>query len=114
MRISDWSSDVCSSDLDVHPHTGVAPRGGQGMHALVARRGRVALAVGDVFQDGRDGVLLGILRQPAESSQTASVRHSDEGIRNFGECPNRSGLQVPYLSVTTKRSAERRVEKMGV
>src|SRR3546814_4930356 len=22
MRISDWSSDVCSSDLDVRPHTG--------------------------------------------------------------------------------------------
>src|SRR3546814_9818087 len=63
------------------------------MHALVARRGRVALAVGDVFQDGRDGVLLGILRQPDAGSQTASVRQSDEGILNFGDLPKRPGLQ---------------------
>src|SRR3546814_3359356 len=29
MRISDWSSDVCSSDLGVHPRTFAAPVGGE-------------------------------------------------------------------------------------
>src|SRR3546814_16732145 len=41
MRISDWSSDVCSSDLPCRPHVGVGHRrpgqGRQGAHA--ARRG---------------------------------------------------------------------------
>src|SRR3546814_20318468 len=37
MRISDWSSDVCSSDLDGH-----APRSGKDRAAPAARDGRVA------------------------------------------------------------------------
>src|SRR3546814_13370339 len=83
------------------------------MHALVARRGRVALAVGDVFQDGRDGVLLGILRQPDAGSQTASVRQSDEGILNFGDLPKRPGLQVHSLSCTTMLLLLRPLERLG-
>src|SRR3546814_13022912 len=74
---------------DVHPHTGVAPRGGQGLYALVARRGRVALAVGDVFPAGRAGVLLGILTQPDSGTPTASSRQRTDVILNFREFPKR-------------------------
>src|SRR3546814_2326210 len=49
MRISDWSSDVCSSDL--------RQGGGQGARQIAVRR---VEAAGAVERDARDAALLGI------------------------------------------------------
>src|SRR3546814_2112701 len=44
MRISDWSSDVCSSDLGGAPDAGPLAHGGEGRHADPAGRTHAALA----------------------------------------------------------------------
>ncbi len=64
----------------VHPDGGVAMTGRVGMHGLVARRGAVALAIGDVFQDGRDGGLAGIFGQPGARGQAGTVREGNPGV----------------------------------
>src|SRR3546814_4298869 len=50
MRISDWSSDVCSSDLPVVPALHVSDRGGREV-AGTDQRVRVAM----LFQEGPPG-----------------------------------------------------------
>src|SRR3546814_10661482 len=60
MRISDWSSDVCSSDLHIPDHvTGVDPDGAGGI-ASVATRQNGAIE-GDLFIDctGHASLLIG-------------------------------------------------------
>ena len=49
---------------DVDPHAGIAVAGQIGMGERVALIGAVALAVGQILQDRRHRILLGILRQP--------------------------------------------------
>src|SRR3546814_5632362 len=50
MRISDWSSDVCSSDLAVQPDTGLGPLLRHGAGLRIAPGGKAQ-------QDGRDALL---------------------------------------------------------
>jgi hypothetical protein len=54
---------------DVHTHPGIAVAGQVGKARGVARRGAVALAVGDVVDHGRHRMLLGILGQPDAGPQ---------------------------------------------
>src|SRR3546814_5539929 len=71
MRISDWSSDVCSSDLVLEVAGGDGPR-----VALVPRLGEMGDDVG-LFQS-RDGVQRhepGIARADADADETGSVSH---------------------------------------
>src|SRR3546814_11178740 len=53
MRISDWSSDVCSSDLGIRTRREINREAG-GRHAVVVAAGRVALGAeldsGDIAQ----------------------------------------------------------------
>src|SRR3546814_15620776 len=74
MRISDWSSDVCSSDLVLEVAGGDGPR-----VALVPRLGEMGDDVG-LFQS-RDGVQRhepGIARADADAAETGSVSRSEE------------------------------------
>src|SRR3546814_5712710 len=61
MRISDWSSDVCSSDLPLPPIpvAGVMPRQGQDVMAIGSPGGYgFAVGVGIVAWYGRDAAML--------------------------------------------------------
>src|SRR3546814_11741350 len=56
MRISDWSSDVCSSDLAGRPASAAGGQPGEGRRARAARRRRHgAEAAGDRAAGGRQG-----------------------------------------------------------
>ena len=48
-----------------------------GMGQAVARGRAVTLAIGQVLEDDRHGIVLGILRQPDARRQAAAVRHDD-------------------------------------
>src|SRR3546814_15447529 len=94
MRISDWSSDVCSSDLRftclpriVRPQDALdrqwpAPAGGEPLHVL-PRQGSVELAVHIIVQRGRSvghrGDAMGAVYEielPPEQSRWRTARHS--------------------------------------
>ena len=64
----------------VDPDAGIAVAGEIGMGQVVALRRAVALAIGQVFQDRRHGLLLRIGRQPDARRQAAAVRQRDEQI----------------------------------
>src|SRR3546814_1758627 len=82
MRISDWSSDVCSSDLD-HPH-------------WIANPDRLALA-----PDSQAGDEVGVLECKTRTWRSAQV----ENWRG-DEAPDGPALQAHwYLTVTGYRAA---------
>src|SRR3546814_10778889 len=53
MRISDWSSDVCSSDLQRDRHHGDAQRHHIGFEKIGRHAGTIADIVADIVGDGR-------------------------------------------------------------
>ena len=54
--------------------------GEEGMGLGIARRRAVALAIGQIFQDGRHGMGLGIDRQPDAGRQLRAVAQGDEDV----------------------------------
>src|SRR3546814_9649328 len=75
MHISDWSSDVCSSDLEACPAWAAQKRGDRASRSRVQRRGS-GRRVGAVFPDGR------VLRE-ATRPEAAIVRcHFEMAERN--------------------------------
>src|SRR3546814_13415276 len=105
MRISDWSSDVCSSDLDLVPEEGDAPGGvlivrGEKLDRVAAHAERPALEGGLVAfvleGDQLPDDLARVVRLPLGEAE----RHC------------RIGFDRPYAVKT--RSEERRVGKEGV
>src|SRR3546814_20365957 len=70
MRISDWSSDVCSSDLAIHRQIGVAGAG-EDHHARLDRQGDVGA--------GARGALIG-----------ADVHAARQGIDEIGRASCRA------------------------
>src|SRR3546814_19895092 len=86
MRISDWSSDVCSSDL------GYRPDGSRAMPAH--REGR--RAVNASFQSGKPGSVLSTPRAFGSIGTT-------EGLRSIRECRAKAALpqSLCRLGVTT-------------
>src|SRR3546814_11574229 len=85
MRISDWSSDVCSSDLTTDER----------LHPLESRRGRDHC--------------------PSHWKGRVSVRRISRFVDSFGGIPSRcsNGIVYPRVSVnlSVRRSEERRVGK---
>ncbi len=63
---------------EVDPHAGEAVVGEVRVVAVVARRERVALAVRDVLEDGRDG--LRIVRQPQPRREPRAVGQRDPDV----------------------------------
>src|SRR3546814_1840950 len=79
MRISDWSSDVCSSDLPIVGEGGRCPRGGA-MALIATRRGRQVV-----------GVLAG--RGGAVMAGGAAAR-SDPIVGEGGRCPRGGAMTL--------------------
>ncbi len=65
----------------IDTHGGVAVTGKIGMRQAIALRGAFAFAIGNVFEDRRNGILLGIDWHPDARRQHAAVRHRDPYIR---------------------------------
>ena len=70
---------------------GVAVAGEIRMGQRVARRGAVALAVGQMLQDRRHGVLRGVLRHPDARRQPAAIGHDDAHVREFDDLAGEVG-----------------------
>src|SRR3546814_18687306 len=86
MRISDWSSDVCSSDLGPHPEE--ARVVGAAAHAVVAGAERAADDHGELRHDraGHGGDELGAVagdRKSAVQGKRGSVRLALGGRRRL-------------------------------
>src|SRR3546814_16952931 len=88
MRISDWSSDVCSSDLDRAQHFGDQ---------------RIGAAFADILHDALDDVIA------AREDQRLELVQLGESLGG-AQCavPDETGLRGPKSS---RRSEERRVGK---
>src|SRR3546814_11686358 len=94
MRISDWSSDVCSSDL------GAVLRGGR-IERRIAREGDAAARLGDIVQ--RPGEAFRRRRDLNARLAVGTVVDDDD-----------NGLDRAALLQRRPRSEERRVGKEGV
>src|SRR3546814_14514434 len=112
MRISDWSSDVCSSDLDRRAADGVhrtlfvdrlandvedaAERlraaGHRYLRAGVGDGLAPGQAVGRVHRDREDGVLAEVLR--ALEPETFAVVHVFDRVHNPGELAGELGVDA--------------------
>src|SRR3546814_4236641 len=96
MRISDWSSDVCSSDLaQVCPHVGVERAGGVQPHLRSVRQpeflyiaGAGTVVGGPGGDDARDGRM-----RPACPSQQARSEERRVGKECVSTCRSRC---APY------------------
>src|SRR3546814_7292912 len=110
MLISDWSSDVCSSDLQLHQHVGEA-EGGVGRRAVrgAARRDRevgpedVAGAVDQVE------VLVGGVLHAGENAGALGASRALRGL--IAGCPlTRADYSAAVSCFRTKRSEEQTSE----
>src|SRR3546814_11449824 len=96
MRISDWSSDVCSSDLALHDLRGYELKGEEAQHHAGDAREDLQDRLEDLAHPG-PGVLREVDRRP--EAQGCSHRHGDHG--------DEQGARHD------RRSEERRVGKEG-
>jgi hypothetical protein len=62
---------------DIEPHAGIAVGRDIGMRVVVPVARAVAPAIGDIFEDRRHGLALGILRHPDARREPGAVRHRD-------------------------------------
>ena len=90
---------------DVDPDAGVAGRGEHRMGGGVARRGPVALAVGQVFQDGGGGPVR--FRPPQPGREPASVRERDPGVGGRQSAHRVNSSQVSRLASRPSRPVQR-------
>jgi hypothetical protein len=64
------------------------------VHGLVALPGTLALAVGEVLEDGRDGRAVGAGGQPQPRREAAAVREADPAVLDL---PDVSGKRLDDL-----------------
>jgi hypothetical protein len=57
----------------------------------IAPIGAVALAIGEVFEDGRDLVALGVLRQPDPGGELGAVGKRDPDVIDLADRPRKAG-----------------------
>src|SRR3546814_20395310 len=100
MRISDWSSDVCSSDLEIWR---AAPNGTRIANALVMAGG-FGRRLGEKTK-AQPKPLLKVGDKPILEHILAWLEQG--GVRNIY-------ISTHYLAQRNERSAERRVGKWGV
>ena len=65
---------------DIDPHAGIAMTGQPRIGERVALIGAVALAVGQIFQDRRHRILLGVLGQPDAGSERRAVLQGNRRV----------------------------------
>jgi hypothetical protein len=73
----------------VHPHGRVAVAGEIGVKKRVSCRRSVALAVGDVLQNRRHRVGLGVLGEPDPRGEAAPVSERDPRVADLAERPRK-------------------------
>src|SRR3546814_8090272 len=86
MRISDWSSDVCSSDLDpatawasrYRPGAGSAVLGGDFFDTVETEDGSIRMVIGDVSGHGPEEAALGVCLRIAWRTLVLAGRPDDE------------------------------------
>src|SRR3546814_12760460 len=87
MRISDWSSDVCSSDLDDGPIAVRFPRGNGTGIALPATPERLEIGKGRIVREGRQVAILSLgtrleeALKAAETLEAKGLSHTEEDLR---------------------------------
>src|SRR3546814_10882028 len=108
MRLSDWSSDVCSSDLETHPHPtlplkGRAQEQRQGMFnkILIANCGEIACRV--IRTARRLGIATVAVYSEAEAD-AQHVRIADEGWPIGGPRTQDSYLRGDAILEVAKQS----------
>src|SRR3546814_15423812 len=93
MRISDWSSDVCSSDLTVVSTAGMGSHG-----AMVQRAGRLEVADSAIRAEG-------------VNAHGIYAFEDDSASHPAGSASQQDGSQVTLTRSSVERSEERRVGK---
>src|SRR3546814_12023869 len=116
MRISDWSSDVCSSDLLHSPALGFQHRdkqlqGTERVHPPVPAAGCPSDDAGRYCQFGRDRDRLGsyLVRQGDRQSRTQLILRHQQSLDIIGQLSPCSGKG--WVCGLPPRSEERRVGK---
>src|SRR3546814_2610447 len=90
MRISDWSSDVCSSDLEAVAH---APEGGDQHDSAVRRRDpQVLLSGGDVLRLNQPGGRIVRQNDEGEVVRIQRLQQHEAGLRLAGNHRQAEGL----------------------
>src|SRR3546814_10120056 len=81
MRISDWSSDVCSSDLEPGVERHIDAAGGGGATRVAGQPVRYRVP------DGRDGVVQRRLDGPDRAGRLRDAQYSKLGFARAGRGP---------------------------
>src|SRR3546814_19805815 len=84
MRISDWSSDVCSSDLAEQPEqfAGFVVRSSRGGHDHIHSAHRVDAAIVDLGEDDLFLEAAGIVAPTVEAVRRHAAKDADAGHRD--------------------------------
>src|SRR3546814_20998789 len=104
MRISDWSSDVCSSDLHRTDHARSAGHGVEELHHGTAQR-QGSLPQAFLFADAR--------YHSRGAARTCAQGGVEPGMTILSPFAS-SEVEMPIGSALPHRSKERRVGKQGV
>ena len=75
----------------VHPHGRVAVAGDVRLPLSVAYGRAVVLAVREVLEDRRHGIVLGVLGKPDPRREPAAVRKRDPGVLDLADAPREVG-----------------------
>ena len=91
----------------VHPHCRVAVPGQVRLALGVARRGAVDLAVGQVLDDRRHGIRLGVLGQPDARRQARAVGEVEPGVLDLPHRSRELGADPRHYGAGTGSSTSR-------
>src|SRR3546814_16305356 len=105
MRISDWSSDVCSSDLKAGPEraVGVAQATPREMHRRRGRHRYPSMVDAVVPVEFVDMGIAAMAEKAAEAE-----RHDDPETILAGQRGHRGGIELGVVVVTGQKKVERR------
>src|SRR3546814_11963986 len=109
MRISDWSSDVCSSDLAARRGDAGIGRAHQFDHVRIALVGHDR-AAGGILRGQRDEAELGTGKQAQVPGQATQVEHGEIGRASWRErvCQY---VEISVVAVSLKKKKQHTMEK---
>src|SRR3546814_15955575 len=107
MRISDWSSDVCSSDLDpatawasrYRPGAGSAVLGGDFFDTVETEDGSIRMVIGDVSGHGPEEAALGVCLRIAWRTLVLAGRPDDEVLPGLDAVLRAERQADPFCTV---------------
>src|SRR3546814_11564096 len=101
MRISDWSSDVCSSDLNQRPH-----------HPLAAVRPQVRDHLGDGLRVAQRGHAL--IQRLTQDSHPARQAREEQAWAKQGKADRKSGVEGKSVAVSVDLGGRRIIKKKKI